>query len=216
MENAEYIKKHYTASLSPSDENVFDFMAFNVMRVAKNIGPDNSLILKSYVDEILYKTVISEYSKEKKIFEKETTFYESTFKNLSEAFKSIDNEKYAQQIMNRVDTTKTYYGSVDWFDNSCYQDAVILALFAMPIQFVIVNILYKNIYELKDSLICKEENLKNPRKNLNYLIRLQMFLRQITKKLWFKSTPFQCYAFRLLTKRFWNCTGCFAIFIRNI
>lgn len=195
-----YTKKLYTASLFPTKENAFDFFSFAIMKISKHIRPEGLMILKSITDKIFYEEIISEFSEATEKLKMGTKFLESTFENLSKAFESLDSKKYAQSIISYANKNRPKnYGSVDWFANSCYQDAVILALFAIPVRFIISNILYKDVYRLKNNFVCKEKNMRTPRNNLNYLIRVQIFLRQIAYKLWFETTPFKCIAFRLLT-----------------
>lgn len=198
MAPPDYDKKMYTARLFPTDSNIFDAMAFNVMRISKNLSPEGQMLMKSVIDNIFYRTIMSEFSKQSKKFVKKTMFKESTFEYLSNAFETVDNDAYIQNIITYANRNKPAgYGSVDWFGNSCYQDAVILALFAMPVRFIVANVLYKDVYKLKDNDFCTKGESRV--ENLNFVIRLQMFLRQIAKKLWFKTDPFKCFAFRQLT-----------------
>jgi len=123
----EYIKKLYTASLFPSDRNIFDLLAVNTKRIAKTLDQNGITTFKSCMQQILID--VQSYYEESPLFE---------FRDVLEKI-NVEEEQEEDRPKN------CEKGKLRWFSNSCWLDSTLYAMMYIPNKFVIENILEKDL-----------------------------------------------------------------------
>jgi len=90
---------------------------------------------------------------------------------------------------------------LEWTGNSCYQDSILLALFALPIKELENEILYKDLTDIssepKRTIVCS----KDKKKDLEYRTDIQKELRRIVKSIRGKKNVKTCSNLRKLFKK---------------
>lgn len=131
---------------------------------------------------------------------RDNPIYKNRVKDTGIFQKWIATQKY---IPETIDDCPSFRG-LDYTGNSCYQDSTLLALFAVPNNFITENILQKDLKPISKS----EQKLiscgRNPKKDFKYRKNIQDILIDITESMRGKKETRYCSGLRQAIQ---NCPG---------